>query len=226
MQYYIKRGEEVQGPYGREELIQFVKAKQIVGTDQVANDRQGPFEPLKSCWSKISGDSDADAAQDVQTGGDASLQQGVSPSPVPGEMQQPDMQPQMMQQPGMHPQMMQQPGMQPQMMQQPMMGQPGMQPQMMQQPGMHQQGDATGGIIPYKNPKALIAYYLGIVSGFPVIGNLVGVVALVLGILGLRDRKKNPAIKGAVHAWIGILVGGGFFLLWNTLAIGILVASM
>ena len=201
MQYYIKRGEEVQGPYGREELIQFVKAKQIVGTDQVANDRQGPFEPLKSCWSKISGDSDADVAQDVQTGGDASLQQGVSPSPAPGEMQQPGMQPQMMQQPGM-------------------------QPQMMQQPGMHQQGDATGGIIPYKNPKALIAYYLGIVSGFPVIGNLVGVVALVLGILGLRDRKRNPAIKGAVHAWIGILVGGGFFLLWNTLAIGILVASM
>ncbi|MEE2642352.1 MAG: hypothetical protein VX768_17105 [Planctomycetota bacterium] len=211
MQYYIKRGEEVQGPYGREELIQFVKAKQIVGTDQVANDRQGPFEPLKSCWSKISGDSDADASQDVQTGGDASLQQGVSPSPVPGEMQQP----------GMQPQMMQQPGMQPHMMQQPMMGQPGM-----QQPVMQQQGDATGGIIPYKNPKALIAYYLGIVSGLPVIGNLVGVVALVLGILGLHDRKRNPAIKGTVHAWIGILVGGGFFLLWNTLAIGILVASM
>ena len=34
--------------------------------------------------------------------------------------------------------------------------------------GHPSEGDATGGIIPYKNPKALIAYYLGIFSGFPV----------------------------------------------------------
>ncbi len=67
-----------------------------------------------------------------------------------------------------------------------------------------QQGDATGGVIPYKNPKALIAYYLGIFSllFFPL-----GIVSIVLGILGLRDRKRNPAIKGSVHAWIGIVLG-------------------
>jgi len=34
------------------------------------------------------------------------------------------------------------------------------------------EGDATGGIIPYKNPKALIAYYLGIFSGLPLCGPL------------------------------------------------------
>lgn len=65
-------------------------------------------------------------------------------------------------------------------------------------------GDATGGIIPYKNPKALIAYYTSI---FSLLLPPLGFVAVILGILGLMDRKKNPAIKGSVHAWIGIVLG-------------------
>jgi len=68
-------------------------------------------------------------------------------------------------------------------------------------------GDGTGGLIPYKNPKALIAYYLGIFGLFPLIGFLLAVPALILGILGLQARKQNPAIKGAVHAWVGIILG-------------------
>ena len=73
----------------------------------------------------------------------------------------------------------------------------------------HGQGDATGGVIPYKNPCALIAYYLGIIScllcffGIPT-----GLIALVLGIIGLKKRAENPVIKGSVHAWIGIVLGG------------------
>src|SRR5690349_6021962 len=70
------------------------------------------------------------------------------------------------------------------------------------------QGDATGGIIPYKNPKALTAYYVGIVSLLCCfVGLPVGIVAVVLGIMGLRDRAQNPVIKGSVHAWIGIVLG-------------------
>jgi hypothetical protein len=67
------------------------------------------------------------------------------------------------------------------------------------------EGDATGGLIPYKNPKALIAYYLGIgaLLIFPL-----GFVSVVLGFMGLADRKRNPAIKGSAHAWIGIVLGG------------------
>ena len=66
-------------------------------------------------------------------------------------------------------------------------------------------GDATGGLIPYKNPKALMAYYLGIVSLliFPL-----GIVSIILGFMGLADRKRNPVIKGSAHAWIGIVLGG------------------
>ncbi len=69
------------------------------------------------------------------------------------------------------------------------------------------EGDATGGVIPYKNPHALIAYYLGIVSLLPVIGVPFGLASVILGIMGLSRRKQNPAIKGSVHAWIGIVFG-------------------
>lgn len=86
------------------------------------------------------------------------------------------------------------------------------------------QGDSTGGVIPYKNPKALIAYYLGIVSGLPLIGFPFGVAAFVLGIMGLRARKANPAIKGSAHAWIGIGCGGLFMLLWGAVGVMVIVA--
>lgn len=76
------------------------------------------------------------------------------------------------------------------------------------------QGDATGGVIPYKNPCALIAYYLGIFSFVPGIGLFLGIAAVVLGFMGLRNHAKNPVIKGVVHAWIGIIAGGLFTLIW------------
>jgi hypothetical protein len=81
------------------------------------------------------------------------------------------------------------------------------------------EGDATGGVIPYKNPAALIAYYLGLFSLFPFLGLLLAIPALILGIIGLRKRKQNSAIKGSVHAWIGIVMGGLFTLIWGALII-------
>lgn len=70
------------------------------------------------------------------------------------------------------------------------------------------EGDSTGGVIPYKNPKALIAYYTGLfLSPCCLVGLPLGIVPLVFGVLGLRDRKRNPAIKGSAHAWIGIVLG-------------------
>ena len=86
------------------------------------------------------------------------------------------------------------------------------------------EGDATGGVIPYKNPQALSAYYLGIFSGFPLIGLPLGVAAFVLGVLGLRARKRNPAIKGSVHAAIGIGCGGFFALFWGAVIVMIVIA--
>jgi hypothetical protein len=86
-----------------------------------------------------------------------------------------------------------------------------------------EQGDGTGGVIPYKNPKALIAYYFGILSGLPFIGLPFGIAAFVLGIMGLRDRKRNPIIKGSIHAGIGIGCGGFFALIWSVAIVGIVV---
>jgi hypothetical protein len=74
-----------------------------------------------------------------------------------------------------------------------------------QHPG---QGDATGGVIPYKNPYALIAYYSGIGGLLCCITPVpLGLVPVVLGIIGLQKRAQNPHIKGSVHAWIGIVLG-------------------
>lgn len=76
-------------------------------------------------------------------------------------------------------------------------------------------GDATGGLIPYKNVPALLAYYLGLFSMFPCIGLFLAIPAFILGIIGLRRRAANPAIKGSVHAWIGIVMGGIFTVIWG-----------
>lgn len=88
------------------------------------------------------------------------------------------------------------------------------------------EGDATGGVIPYKNPRALIAYYLGIFSGLPIIGLPLGIAAFVLGVLGLKARKRNPAIKGSLHAMVGIGCGGFFTLLWGLVIIGLVVGMI
>lgn len=77
------------------------------------------------------------------------------------------------------------------------------------------EGDATGGLIPYKNAPALIAYYLGLFSLFPCIGLFLAIPAFILGIIGLRKRQQNPAVKGSVHAWIGIVMGGLMTLVWG-----------
>jgi hypothetical protein len=76
------------------------------------------------------------------------------------------------------------------------------------QPPYPPEGDSTGGVIPYKNVPALLAYYLGILSLVCCIfGIPFGIVPLVLGIVGLKRRAANPVIKGSAHAWIGIVLG-------------------
>jgi hypothetical protein len=68
--------------------------------------------------------------------------------------------------------------------------------------------EAVSTIIPYKNGRALAAYYLGVFSLIPCLGLLLGPAALVLGILGLRFVKANPTAKGTGHALAGIILGG------------------
>ena len=81
------------------------------------------------------------------------------------------------------------------------------------------EGDLTGGIIPYKNMPALLAYYLGLFSLFPCLGIVLAIPAFILGIIGLQMRRKNPVIKGSVHAWIGIVMGGLFTIVWGAVIV-------
>ena len=88
------------------------------------------------------------------------------------------------------------------------------------------EGDATGGIIPYKNPPALIAYYLGLFSMFPCIGFFLAVPAFILGIIGLQKRRHNPVVRGSVHAWIGIVMGGLFAIIWGAVIVTIVIGMV
>jgi len=68
--------------------------------------------------------------------------------------------------------------------------------------------NTMGGLIPYKNAQALWAYYCGIFSLIPFVGIPVGVIALVLGLKGLKYAALHSEAKGKAHAWVGIVLGG------------------
>lgn len=78
--------------------------------------------------------------------------------------------------------------------------------------------DAVATIIPFKNPSALIAYYLGLFSCIPVVGLILAIIALVLGVQGLIYVRKHPKAHGTAHAWVG-LVCGTIGLLINSLIV-------
>jgi hypothetical protein len=84
--------------------------------------------------------------------------------------------------------------------------------------------DAMETLVPYRNPKGLIAYYLGVFALIPCVGAFLGPAGLVLGVLGLRFSKEHPEAAGGGHAIAGIVLGILTALLnWGAI-IAILVA--
>jgi hypothetical protein len=67
--------------------------------------------------------------------------------------------------------------------------------------------DAVETLIPYHNPKGLIAYYLGVFSFIPCLGLLLGPAAIILGIMGLRYSQRQPRAGGGGHAIAGLVCG-------------------
>jgi len=95
--------------------------------------------------------------------------------------------------------------------------------------GRHESADAGNGInaiIPYKNIRALVAYYLGVFSVIPFIGIVFGICGFILGVGGLAFKRKHPSAGGAVHAWIGIILGGIFGAGWLIATILMIVAAV
>ena len=58
------------------------------------------------------------------------------------------------------------------------------------------EGDATGGIIPYKNPKALISSYFGIFSLIPFRGVFMGITATIYRCFGIKRSIPSTADPG------------------------------
>lgn len=86
-------------------------------------------------------------------------------------------------------------------------------------------GDGLNAIIPYKNVRALVAYYLGIFSLIPFLGIPLGLSGFVFGILGLRFSRQHPTAGGKVHAWVGIILGGLCGFGYLALVILVIVAA-
>ncbi len=85
-----------------------------------------------------------------------------------------------------------------------------------------EEGDVTGGVIPYKNAKALMSYYCGVFSLIPCVGIVLGPIAILLGILGFSYAKKHPKASGKAHAIVGIILGT--IVVVGHLTLGILIA--
>ena len=87
----------------------------------------------------------------------------------------------------------------------------------------------VGTFVPSKNGPALAAYYLGLLSLFPCLGFPLGVAAVYFGIRGIRRERENPAVRGANHAWVGVICGtvfGAFnFLLLVGAIVGFVIAA-
>ena len=67
--------------------------------------------------------------------------------------------------------------------------------------------EALTGLIPYRNPPALVGYYLLVASLIPVLGLVLGPVAVMFGVAGLRKRRREPACRGLAHAIVAIVLG-------------------
>lgn len=88
------------------------------------------------------------------------------------------------------------------------------------------QDSALSTVIPYRNAPALTGYYISIIALIPVVGLLAGPVAFGLGIAGYRRSREDPRAKGAVHAWIAIVLGALTTLAYWGLALLIVITSL
>lgn len=68
-------------------------------------------------------------------------------------------------------------------------------------------------LVPVHNRNAVIGYYCAIVALLPCFP--VALLALWFGYRGLRAVREDPSVGGRAHAWIGVVAGGFFSLLWG-----------
>ena len=62
---------------------------------------------------------------------------------------------------------------------------------------------------------AVASGYLGLLSCFPYVGLLFGILAVITGVLALRRAKRNPKMGGRGRAIFGIILGSVGVLFWG-----------
>ncbi|MCW5947670.1 MAG: DUF4190 domain-containing protein [Fimbriimonadales bacterium] len=79
-------------------------------------------------------------------------------------------------------------------------------------------------LIPTKNPFALAGYYVGVFSLIPCAGLVLGPLAIIFGVLGLRQVKQIRGLPGTGHS-ITAIVLGSITLVANIAAIVVILSS-
>ncbi|MFO0959214.1 MAG: zinc ribbon domain-containing protein [Isosphaeraceae bacterium] len=87
-------------------------------------------------------------------------------------------------------------------------------------------------LVPYRNPQALTAYYLGLfgslLSCIPLVGVIgfgMSIASLIFGLKGRKAAIADPRIKGTAHAWFGI-VGGILGIVFGLLVQGTMIVVL
>ena len=75
-----------------------------------------------------------------------------------------------------------------------------------------------------RNGLALVSYYVGLFSFlglllFALPGPIMGIIAIITGVMGWRRANANPAMRGKAHAITGIICGSITLLLGTILTI-------
>jgi hypothetical protein len=61
--------------------------------------------------------------------------------------------------------------------------------------------------VPLHNASAVSAYYLAIFGLAPLVGLVLGPLALVLGMIGLFHALQQPEVRGGYHAIFAVVLG-------------------
>jgi hypothetical protein len=58
-----------------------------------------------------------------------------------------------------------------------------------------------------RNRVAVVSYYCGVFALIPILGLLLGPLAMLLGFIGLADARTHPDMGGRGHARAGLIIG-------------------
>jgi hypothetical protein len=70
-----------------------------------------------------------------------------------------------------------------------------------------EEGGVFGSFTPWKNPPAVYAYTVALIGMTPVLGLVLGPVAVGFGLAGLVRFRRDPEVKGASFVRAGIVIG-------------------